>query len=226
MIALLDSLARAYYRLLPRPDVAGKVGRLKLSRARKVSLDRGAGATAEAHALAALDWLNHAEPAIAQRELPDTEGLSFLRAINFVTAAAEAAFLANLTNESEVYARLALQGLARIEQDESLDLSFVDTGQRRFELNLLLTRVALHRGDAEAATQFMLAACELPPTAKVSLFAASEALDDLLAKGFTKTALEFLERCRPHFGPAGRLEEDWISELRRGVAPRIFVRRR
>jgi len=124
----------------------------------------------------------------------------------------KAAFAAGDWARAERYANDALEA--------SKHGVFWWTGDAIHQGNIVLGRLALRRGDVEAAKRYLLLAGKTPGSSGLASLGPSMALaKDLLERGEPATVLQYLDECANFWdGNRGKLAE-WTALVRAGLKP-------
>jgi hypothetical protein len=125
---------------------------------------------------------------------------------------ARTAFAAHEYKKAEGYAVEALEAARHGE--------FWWTGDAIHQGNIVLGRLALQRGDAAGAAQFLVAAGKTPGSATLASAGPNMGLArDLLRVGQTEPVIQYLEECRAFWrADRGKLPE-WLALVRAGLRP-------
>ena len=93
-------------------------------------------------------------------------------------------------------------------------------GNAIFYGNLILGRIALQRGDVDAATGYLFAAGATPGSPQLNSFGPNMSLaKELLERGEPDAVLQFFALCKKFWSvDSGKLEK-WAAEVRRGKVP-------
>jgi hypothetical protein len=134
-------------------------------------------------------------------------------------------------SRAPLLARMAKTALAARDRDkaqryadEALEASrhgvFPWTGDAIHQGNIVLGRLALERGDVEAAKRFLLLAGKAPGSSTLGSTGPNMALArDLLQRGESAAVLQYLEECGDFWGGnRGKLAE-WTVLIRAGLKP-------
>ena len=126
---------------------------------------------------------------------------------------AKAAFNAHQYAKAEGYAKEALDAAAR-------GSSFWWAGDAIHQGNIVLGRLALQRGESQAAGQFLLAAGKTPGSAVLGSLGPNMGLArDLLQRGQREVVEQYLEACKGFWkADRGKLAE-WLALVRAGITP-------
>jgi len=94
------------------------------------------------------------------------------------------------------------------------------TGDAVHQGNIVLGRLALGRGDSQAAEGYLLAAGKAPQSSFLTIFGPNMGLArDLLARGKRDAVVQYLEECRGLWTmDRGKLPE-WLALVRAGLTP-------
>jgi hypothetical protein len=124
----------------------------------------------------------------------------------------KAAYGAGNLEKAERYANEALEA--------STHGVFWWTGDAIFQGNIVLGRLALRRGDVEAAKRYLLLASKTPGSSTLSTLGPNMGFaKELLDKGESATVLQCLEDCGSFWaGGSGKLAE-WTALIRAGLKP-------
>jgi hypothetical protein len=125
---------------------------------------------------------------------------------------AKAAFDAQQSAKAAAYASEALEAARHG--------TFWWTGDAVHQGNIVLGRLALERGDIQAAEGFLLAAGKAPQSSFLTVFGPNMGLArDLLARGRRDAVVQYLEECRGLWTTdRGKLPE-WLALVRAGLQP-------
>ncbi|HEY1341763.1 MAG TPA: hypothetical protein VGF59_29830 [Bryobacteraceae bacterium] len=125
---------------------------------------------------------------------------------------ARAAYAAVEWDKAERYAREAL--------DAATHGVFWWTGDAIHQGNIVLGRLALTKGDVDAAKRYLLAAGKTPGSSDLDSTGPSMALaGELLRAGESGAVVQYLDECRTFWrGDRGKLDE-WIVLIRAGLKP-------
>lgn len=126
---------------------------------------------------------------------------------------AKRAFNAGQTDKAEAYARQLLIQAPNYRSDWNY-------GNAIFFGNFILGRVALIRGNAEQASQYLLASAKTKGSPQLDSFGPNMTLaKELLEKGQSEAVLHYLELCE-HFWEGHRQQlDEWRDEIRKGKTP-------
>jgi hypothetical protein len=95
-----------------------------------------------------------------------------------------------------------------------------DNGNEIHQGNVVLGRVALHRGDVEGAKQHLLAAGETPGSPQLDSFGPNMSLaKELLEKGERDTVISYLEACAKFWKMDRGNLQNWIATIKGGGMP-------
>jgi hypothetical protein len=86
--------------------------------------------------------------------------------------------------------------------------------------NIVLGRIALKRGDAKHAGEFLLKAGQTPGSPNLDSFGPNMSLaKELLEAGEKETVLQYFELCRKFWTSHGEILDDWTKEVKAGQIP-------
>jgi hypothetical protein len=154
------------------------------------------------------------------RVSPDLE-LQHLELMAGKDAISRAPLLARMAKAA--YAAGSLEKAARYAND-ALEAAthgvFWWTGDAIHQGNIVLGRLALRRGDLEAAKRYLLSAAKTPGSPTLESLGPNMGLaKDLLEKGESGTVLQYLNDCGSFWkGSRGKLAE-WTALIRAGLKP-------
>jgi hypothetical protein len=126
---------------------------------------------------------------------------------------AKRAFNAGQTDKAEAYGNQLLSEAPNYRSDWNY-------GNAIFFGNFILGRVALSRGNAEQASQYLLASGKTKGSPQLDSFGPNMTLaKELLEKGQSEAVLQYLELCK-HFWEGHRQQlDEWRQAIRNGKTP-------
>jgi hypothetical protein len=98
-----------------------------------------------------------------------------------------------------------------------------DYGNALFVANMALCNASLHQGDKRAASRYLLAASEAPPTERLRYGSIDmSVVRHLVDWGERDAVAQFLERCSKFNVERGKDMAEWAAQIRKGVNPDLL----
>lgn len=98
-----------------------------------------------------------------------------------------------------------------------------DYGNAVFFANMALCNAALHQGDKRAASRYLLAALEAPPTERLRYGSIDmSVVRHLVDWGERDAVAQFLERCSSFNVERGKDMAEWAAQIRKGANPDLL----
>jgi hypothetical protein len=125
---------------------------------------------------------------------------------------ARAAFAAHQYTKAESYARECLEAARRED--------FWWKGDAIHQGNIVLGRLAVRRGDMQAASAYLISAGKTPGSSALDGLGPSMSLaHDLLMEGKWAPVIEYLEECKQFWAPGERKLAEWLALARANLMP-------